>query len=276
MNICFKKYFFLIAFLFTGIICFAQETPNGVPPDLSYKDKSYDRKAIDYILAEVKKKNLNFDNCLEYTKPFSKWNLQSLTSENVWFYEQSQKASFLPNFLIGVLSKYFNIPLSDVQKMPNTFLQEAVDDKEFYSTAALDSASGYFDLIELVKKCGTVVFLNQDNLQRANDIFYENGVYWKYVIPEDSPFPVSDSVTTNIPQEFSPEVTNVLDKMKSLGIYAIYNDETFIYLLKDGMLDNSFGYYFKNNDLDYRKKNHLFNIISEELLMPRFYYYVTN
>lgn len=288
MSLGLKKYFFIFIFLCISIVSYAQETPQNTPQnrsqdtlndislDMSYKDKAYDRKAIEYIISEVKKNNLTFEECLKYIKPFSKWDLQSLTSSDVWFYEQPQKASFLPNFLIGILSKYFNIPVSDVQKMPNIFLQNAANNRELYGKEALDSASGYFDLIELVKKSGSVVFLNQDNLQRANDIFYENGVYWKYVIPENSPFPVSDSVTTNILQEFSPEVISVLDKMKTLGVYAVYNDGSIIYLLKDGMLDNSYGYYFKDNDLDYRKKNHLFNIASEELLMPRFYFYIAN
>lgn len=280
MNICLLKYFFVSVFLCISVICSAQDTSNDASNntslDISYKDKAYEQKAISYILSQVKEKNMTFDDCLKYVKPFSKWDLQSMTSPDVWFYEQPQKASFLPNFLIGVLAKNFNISVPEVQKLPNEFLQNAVDAQEAYIKESLDSASSYFDLIELVKKCGTVVFLNSDNLQRANDIFYENGVYWKYVIPEGSPFPVSDSVTADITQGFSPEVTSVLDKMKSLGIYAIYNDESFIYLLKDGMLDNSYGYYFKNNDIDYQHNNHLFKIMTEETIMPRFYYYVAN
>lgn len=283
MNIILKKYFFVLIFFISSSICLAQdilqEASINISPktfqDTSYKYKNYDGKAIDYILSEVEKNNLTFEDCLKYTKLFSKWDLQSLTASEIWFFEARQKSSYLPSFLLGTLAKYFNV-LTSIRKMPDNFLQKAVADFQVYEKEAFDSAGGYFDLIELVNKSGSEIFLNQDNLQRVNNIFYENGAYWKYVIPEDSPFPVSDSVTTDVSIEFSPETIAVLDKMKSLGIYGIYNDESFVYLLKDGMLDNSFGYYFKNNDVDYHKENYLFNLMAEELIMPRFYYYVAD
>lgn len=283
MNISFKKYFFLLIFFISSSVCLAQyispeisiSTIERTFQDTSYKYKNYDGKAIDYILSEVEKNNLTFEGCLKYTKLFSKWDLQSLTASEIWFYEARQKSNYLPSFLLGTLAKYFNV-VTSIRKMPDNFLQKAVDDFPVYEKEAFDSAGGYFDLIEMVNKSGSEIFLNQDNLQRVNNIFYENGAYWRYVIPGDSPFPVSDSVTTDVSIEFSPETIAVLDKMKSLGVYAVYNDESFVYLLKDGMLDNSFGYYYKNNDLDYHKENYLFNLMAEQLIMPRFYYYVAD
>jgi hypothetical protein len=263
-----KKYLLLFFFCFSSVICFAQ--------DDDYKTKQYDRQLIDYIISEIENKNLTFDDCLKYTKPFSKWDLQSITSPQVWIFDNYQESSLLSNILFGVITKHFNISLPDAKKMPNDFLQKAVDDFEVYEKDALDNAGTYFDLIEMLKKSQSKIFLNQDNLQRVDNMFYENGAYWKYIIPEDSPFPVSDSINNNIPETFSEEDLTMLNKMRSLGIYVVYKDKEVIYLLKDGMLDNSFGYYFKDNDIDYRKKNHLFNIMSEELLMPRFYYYIAN
>ncbi|HEX2787709.1 MAG TPA: hypothetical protein VHP32_07375 [Ignavibacteria bacterium] len=262
------KYFLtVILFLYSGM-CLSQ--------DSGYKDKGYEADAMNYVMSEVKRTSSTFDDCLNYTKPFSKWDLQSLNSPKIWLFGNLQNSGTFPNLLFGALAKRFNVSLDDVSDMPDKFLRNAVNNFGIYEKDAINNAAGYFDLIELLKKSQSKIFLNQDNLQRVDNMFYENGIYWKYIIPEDSPFPVSDSISTNITESFSQGDFFILDKMKSLGIYAAYNDKEIIYLLKDGMLDNSFGYYFKDNDIDYRKKNHLFNIMSEELIMPRFYYYVTN
>lgn len=239
-----------------------------------YKDKGYDTTIKNSLDNYITNSNANFDTCIKYTKPFSKWDSHSLMFKDVWLMGEYRQSSIFPNYLFGGIGKRFNVSLEDLKQMPKTFLKNGVDNKAVYADQFLQNQIEYYDLLNLIIDSKSQIFLNQDNLLRVNNIYYENGKYWEYVIPGDSPFPMSDSITYDVNQKFTDEDFRILNKMKSLVIYAAYKDISATYLLIDGLLDNSLGYYIKN-DVEY-KPNHLFHFMFEEDILYGLNYYVVN
>lgn len=256
----------LFLVLFSSIVLNAQD---------SYKEKNYDEKIYLYQLKCVEENNISKNDYLTFTKSLSKWDTRPINLSNVWIMGELQPSSIVPNFFWGSFSRHYKVELKDAMELPQIFLGKAMDEKLKYIDDFSTKKQDYERLITLTDKTDKKIFANQKDLKRIDNLFYENGKYWYYLIPEDSPYPMSDSTITMDNMDYTEIEINILDALEELGIYAIYKNEDAIYFLIDGLLDNSYGYIFQiePNKLS---SNHLFEVNYKLQIAPNFYFYTAN
>ncbi len=243
--------------------------------DSSYAEREYDKAIFLYQLKHVKDRNINKESYLENSKPFSKWDSRPLNHSLVWIMNELQPASTVPNFFWGSFSKFYGESVEDAMALPITFSKNAYEKESAFRKYFKRNQSKFKELIKLLAKSSQLIFVNQVSLKRVDDLFLENDTYWKYVIAEDSPFPMSDSIGNISSKEFTRTENTVLNKINDLNIYAIYNGANAIYFLIDGLLDNSYGFVYQKEP-GRLKSNALFNIKYKKKIETNYYYYISN
>ena len=263
-----KNIFFVIILILISNSLFSQ--------DYSYKSKEYDLKIFNYLMEKTKTDSTSLEEYLEFSKPFSKWDIRPLNTNNVWAFDTVYSASTIPNFIWGSFSKKYNLTESQACNKPNLFLKEGVNRKTEKSEFLNQNLKKFKKLTKKLTKSSNKIFLNQKSLQRVDNIYKENNYYWTYIIPEDSPFPISNKTEVLANDKFSKEQKDILELLSELKIYTVCKfDNGGIYFLIDGFTDNSYGFYFDSDGL-METNNNLFQIMTQEQLISDFFYYVAN
>jgi hypothetical protein len=209
------KILFLV--LFSSLVINAQDT---------YKEKNYDEIIYLYQLKCVEENNISKDDYLTFTKSLSKWETRPINLSNVWIMGELQPSSIVPNFFWGSFFRHYKVEIKDAMELPQIFLEKAKNERLKYIDDFSTKKEDYEKLISLTGKTDKKIFANQMNLKRVDNLFYENGKYWYYLIPEDSPYPMSDSTITIDNMDYEEIEINILDALEGLGIYALYKMKT--------------------------------------------------
>jgi len=165
---------------------------------------------------------------------------------------------------------------SQASNKPKRFLKEGVERKTENSAFLNQHLKKFKQLAKKLTRSSNTIFLHQKSLQRVDHIYKEHNYYWTYLIPEDSPFPLSNKTEILTNEKFSNEQKAILQLLSELNIYAVCkSDNGGMYLLIDGFTDNSYGFYFNANGL-METDNNLFQIMAYEKVNSNFFYYVAN
>lgn len=254
--------YFLSAFL---VLNFAQEYPE--------KGKNYDVQIFEYL--DTLTDQFAIDTFLLYSKPFSKLDIRPLFRDSVWVFDKVYTAGEIPNFIWGAISRKYKISLDDAKDIPNSFLKKGIDKRSDNINILKDNLSKFEEITEKIQSGDNLFFINQNSMQRIDEIYREDSRYWKYIIPSDSPFPISDSTITTIDITFSESQNQILDLLKELNIYCAVKTTKGIFYLIDGFTDNSYGFYFSREG-KMENDNFLFHILASEKIVPKYFYYVAN
>ena len=263
-----KKQLIILHFLlFITTIGFGQEFPE--------KDKKYDLDIFDFLVASTEKESISLEDFLNNTKPFSKWDLRPLKRETVWALDTIHRASEIPNFIWGAFSNKYKISQKEAMNMPNQLLGKGVDEITFMENYLSENLKKFDELSNLILKSKNEIFLSQNNLQRIDNLYKENNQYWKYSIPSDSPFPISNKIETNLKDNYSEKQIKLLDLLKDLKIYSAKKTSKGIFYIVDGFTDNSYGFYF-NPQGEIEENNFLFQIMRFKKINKNYFYYIAN
>ena len=261
------KNLFTICFLFGIItIAFTQEFPE--------KDKKYDFQIFESIYKLTDNESTSLETFLINTKPFSKWDMRPIKRETVWAIDTIHKSSEVPNFIWGAFSNKYKLEQEEAMKMPNQFLNKGVNEQNSLVKLLNENLKKFDALSNLILASKNEIFLYQNNLQRIDNLFLENGKYWKYDLQSDSPFPISD-IKTDSNEKFTEKQIKLLNLVRDLKIYAAFKTQKGIFYLVDGFTDNSYGFYF-NEKGAMEKDSFLFQIMKEEKINKNYYYYIAN
>ncbi|KQX02891.1 hypothetical protein [Flavobacterium sp. Root420] len=261
------KNLILLFFLFFNAICFGQEYPE--------KEKKYDLDIFEFLMNTTEKDSVSYENFLINTKPFSKWDIRPLKREKVWALDTIHLASEVPNFIFGAFSKKYGVSQKDAMNMPNQFLEKGRNQKNILENYLNENLKKFDNLSKLISKNPADFFLIQDKLQRVGNLFKENGTFWKYTLPEDSPFPISNAINTNTKDHFTKEQIKTLELLLELKIYSAFKTKNGIFYLVDGFTDNSYGFYF-NSEGKIETDNFLFEVMKYEKITENYFYYIAN
>ena len=257
----------LLILVFIGIFSYSQ--------DYSYKSKEYDLEIFKYLIEKSEKDSTSLDEFIKYSKPFSKWDIRPLNVKNVWAMDTIYTASTVPNFIWGSFSQKYNLTLAQASERPNQFLEEGLKSKFDNVKFLNENLTQFKNLTKKIIKSSNSIFLNQKDIQRVDEIYKENNTYWKYIIPEDSPFPLSNRTNFLPNYNFTKDQEEILKLLSQLNIYSVYKSENGIYFLIDGFTDNSYGFLY-NSKGQIDKNNKLFEIMNYQELTDNYFYYVAN
>jgi len=241
--------------------------------DDSYKHNEYDKKIFMYQMKQVQIEKIDKPSYLENTKPFSKWDPRPLNDSLVWVMNKLQPISRIPNFFWGTFSNYYGESIKKAQALPNIFLKKAHKEETRLRQHYRDNDELFADLTNALIKSKHSVFLNLNGLKRVDSLYHEKSGYWEYVIAKDSPFPLSDSISTDISKQFSQSDSTIFDLIEKLGVYSVYKDDDVIFYLVDGVLDNSYGFAYQRGTRGI-KSDHLFDISKATEIRDGYFFYV--
>ncbi|WP_337964632.1 hypothetical protein [uncultured Flavobacterium sp.] len=262
----FKKTIIILLLYFTGT-CIGQEFPE--------KDKKYDVDIFEFLMKTVEKDSISLETFLINSKPFSKWDIRPLKRENVWALDTFHNASEIPNFIFGAFCNQYQISQKTAMNMPNQFLENGRDKKDFLENYLNENLKKFEKLTQLISGNKSDIFTSYERIQRIDNLYKEKELYWKYIIPKDSPFPISNKIENNVNDSFSKEQIKILNLLKELNIYSAVKTKKGIFYLVDGLTDNSYGFYFNSKE-EMETDNFLFQILQSEKISKNYFYYVAN
>ena len=262
-----KKYSFIIFLMVISNYSFGQEVPN--------KTEKFDSQIFEYLSQTIERDSVSLETFLEYSKPFSKWDVRPLKYEKVFAMENVHSASEIPNFFWGGFSDYYKLSIEEAMKKPNVFLNTGSQKQNELADYLKTNSKKFEKLSKLILKSSNKIFLNQKSIQRIDEIFNENNVYWKYVIPNKSPFPISNKTENIKNYKFTSEQKNILESLIELNIYSAIKTESGIFYLVDGFTDNSYGFYFSSKE-KMEEDNFLFEIMKYDKINNNYFYYIAN
>ncbi|MBB4804161.1 hypothetical protein HNP37_004247 [Flavobacterium nitrogenifigens] len=256
----------LLLLSFTGI-CFGQEFPE--------KDKKYDVDIFEFLMKSIEKDSVSFETFLINSKPFSKWDIRPLKRQKVWALDTVHNASEVPNFIFGAFSHKYDVLQKTAMDMPNQFLEKGKSRKNPLEIYLNENLKKFENLTKLILENKNDIFTSYQGIQRVDNVYKENDFYWKYTIPTDSPFPISNKIESNLKNSFSKQQIKILDLLQELNIYSAVKTKKGIFYLVDGLTDNSYGFYF-NLKGEMETDNFLFEILKFEKINTNYFYYIAN
>ena len=243
--------------------------------DFKYKENQYDLKIYNYLVEQTDNDSISFSRFLFNTKPFSKWDIRPLKNEKVWAMDTIYSASEIPNFIFGSFTKQYGLTQKEALEKPNLFLKKGENKKIELNDFLKKNIKEFNELTKLLLKTKNFIFLNQNSIQRIDEIFKVNEIYWSYLIPKDSPYPISTEITIKKNIKFSNKQNKILNLIKELKIYSTVKTNEGIFFIVDGLTDNSYGFYFtQNNKIE--TDNFLFEIMKSEKINNNYFYYIAN
>ncbi len=257
----------IILILLIGGLSFGQ--------NFDYKDKQYDLKIFESLDEKIDLEKTSLETFVLNTKPFSKWDIRPLKNEKVWSMDTTYTASEVPNFIWGAFSQKYNLSSKEAMNKPNAFLNKGILEKNEFCEFLKINKQKIDKLTNLILKSNVSIYLNQNNLQRVDNLYKENELYWNYLIENDSPFPISPTILINKTDKFSKEQEEILSSLNELKIYSAIKTEKGIFYLIDGFTDNSYGFYYSlNNAME--TDNFLFQIMKTKKIDNNYFYYIAN
>ncbi|MCI3938957.1 hypothetical protein MQX03_17290 [Chryseobacterium aahli] len=259
--------FFTLFFVFLSSLIFSQEYLN--------KKENFDLIIFRHLDSLTTVNNVSLEDFFKASKPFSKWDIRPVKHEKIWSLDSIRTSSEIPNFFWGGFSQHYKFSEQEGGAKPNQFLTTAQIQSSSNAKFLNENLNKFKALALAIHKNDNLIFLNQNSLQRVDDLYKENNKYWNYIIPENSPFPISTQTKIEEKIKFSKEQEKILKLMEEVKIYSIVKTNYGIFFLKDGFTDNSYGYYFSASK-KMEQDNHLFEIMDFVNINDEFYYYIAN
>ncbi|MBY0487433.1 MAG: hypothetical protein K2P85_09650 [Flavobacteriaceae bacterium] len=247
----------------------------GLGQHFPEKEKKYDYQIFAFLDSITDKESASLETFLINTKPFSKWDMRPLKKETVWALDTIHKSSEVSNFIWGAFSNKYKLSEKESMRMPNQFLNKGAVEKTSLVKYLNEELKRFNELSNLILESENEIFLYQNNLQRIDNLYKENDSYWKYTLPSDSPFPISNNIKIEMKNKFTEKQTKLLKLLKDLKLYSAVKTKKGIFYLADGFTDNSFGFFY-NKKGDIETDNFLFQIMTSEKINANYYYYIAN
>ncbi|PIF46337.1 hypothetical protein CLU96_3367 [Chryseobacterium sp. 52] len=259
------KSFIILVSVFLSIITLGQENT----------ERKFDLEIFEYLNQTTDKESTSLETYLINSKPFSKWDMRPLVAKEVKALDSVYTSSQIPNFIWGAFSRKYKISKEESMDKANHFLSEGIQNqKKLHDYFNLNNTS-FHTLSDLILKSSGKIFLNQKTIQRVDHLFKENNLYWSYLIPKDSPYPISSETKIENNFKFSKQQNQILTLLNELNIYCAVKTSKGIFYLADGFTDNSYGFYF--NPKNQMEEDHLlFNIMKSAKIADHYFYYVAN
>lgn len=238
-------------------------------------ERKFDLEIFEYLNKITDQQATSLETYLINSKPFSKWDMRPLVAKEVKALDSVYSSSQIPNFIWGAFSNKYGLSQEEGTDKANKFLDNGIQNQNKLIDYFKLNNKSFNNLSNLIIKSSDKIFINQKTIQRADNIFKENNIYWSYIIPEGSPYPISSEIKIENNLKFSKQQNQILTLLNDLNIYSAVKTSKGIFYLVDGFTDNSYGFYF--NPKNQIEEDHLlFEIMKSEKITDNYFYYIAN
>ena len=239
--------------------------------------KTHLDEIIKFHLEEVEKNKYTFDEYLELTKPYGIWDIRPRNANGVSIGGEIAKPGEVSHYHYGLFCAHFNIPKKNVDQPLENFLDQVHYKEAIYKESALRYVNQLTSLTMKIVNSNHNIFISHKRFQRVDDIFFENGKYWKYDIPQDSPYAISNKQISLKDVSFNKEDKEILKELEDLRLYGAVHQNGAVFIIVDGLLDYSYGYMLSPLAPELIRTGPLFNFqVLDNLENTGIYFYLSN
>jgi len=222
--------------------------------------KTYLDDIIRFHLQEVEKNKYTFEDYLEMTKPYGVWDIRPRNVKGVSVDGMIAKPGEVAHFHYGIFCAHFSISKEDMYKPIDDFLERAHYKEVICKESALRYKNQLTSLARKIEDSNHNIFISHSKCQRVDGLYFENGKYWEYDIPQGSPYVISNKLIYLKEATFSKEDKAILEEIKELGMYGAIQQKDAVIIIIDGLLDYSYGYILSPSAPEPLLSGPLFNI----------------
>jgi ankyrin repeat protein len=241
---------------------------------------------IEYFSDEIDRHYYSEAQVLALAKPYGKWDTRPFHIASLPHPEGDgiMSASQVPEFVWEVVAHHdFNLPRETARKVRDAFIKEGFAHKQRYCTNFYPSRrSAFLALSQQAAQNTRSVYVQQRELargqayERVDNIYRQNGTYWRYTVPFGSPFQMSPKIDTVRGYQYPSSDESILQGLHGAGCYCMAKVSGYIVFMTGGVLDNSIGFIYGKSRPKRDSLGPLFNLTLVEELGDGFYYYVSH
>lgn len=260
------------------ILCFSMITLGRSSNKINQTTrKNYLDEIIKFHLEDVEKNKYTFDEYLELTKPYGIWDVRPRDGNGVNIGGKIANPGEVSHYHYGIFCAHFKIPQENVYQPVENFLEQVHYKEAIYKESALRYVNQLTSMTMKIVNSNHNIFIAHKRFQRVDDIFFENGEYWKYDIPQNSIYAVSNKRGFLKDISFSKEDKEILKELENLRLYGAVHQNNAVFIIVDGLLNYSYGYMFSPLAPELIRTGPLFNFqVLENIENTGIYFYLSN
>jgi len=238
------------------------------------------------IIEEISTNNYSVNQYLGFSKPYGKYDLRTRTKDYCFLGTETNDTIWttdIINLTWGRIAKHvFKMPVDSAIAIPNEFIAEGYYNEDRYRKEFfIPNQETIVKLAILVLQSKNNIYVQQSNYEnlgysRVGDVFSENNIYWKYKIPDGSPFLISDKKEILKDYEYSNADKDILKILLDLKCYCVAKEGRNILFLTGGIIDNCIGFIYSSEKPTNQNLGLLYHIYLIEDLGNNFYYFISN
>jgi len=276
-----KKYFFMI-----GVVSTQNNDQNvrdeidSIIKSLKITEqqsipKNYLYEIMKSHFDEAEKHQYTINDYLEITKPYGIWDIRPRGISELDLEGELAKVGDVSWYHFGQFNAYLKMPKETVFQPVNKWMENIANTNAALKKKGSKNKFELNSLAEKVKKSGHNIFISHKKFQRVDDIYYQGEKYWKYDIPKDSYFKISERKIYLSDTSFSDKDKEILGLLKKQEFYGVINQNNTIIIMIDGFLNHSYGYILTSSEWEVMILGPLFNIQDLEKVhnAPDIYFY---
>ena len=259
----------------------------GGPATVKVQSIENDRLSdlIEFFSAAIEEHDYSVLQYLAFSKPYGKWDVRPLRVASIP--SPDGNGTFDPaevsRYVWGVVShRDYRLPPTTTQNVPVEFLKEGFEHKQrycknFYPPRRLALNA----LLMEAERSTRSIFVRQNDLaggegyERVNNVYRQNGIYWRYVVPHGSPFEMSTQVDTLRGYRYSTSDESILKGLSQAGCYCMVKVNGYLVFMTGGLLGHSIGFIHGKTRPKPGSLRPLFGLSLVEDLGDGFYFYVS-
>ena len=240
---------------------------------------------MEYFSTQIDRHDYSMFQYLAFSKPYGKWDVRPLSLASMPDPEgvDSIPPADVPNFVWGVIAHHdYELPAKTVQSAGSEFVKEGFVHKQRYCKNFYPSRrAAFIGLRQEAEQSSRSIYVQQtelangDGYERVDNIYRQNGIYWHYVVPHDSPFQLSPEIDTLKGYRFSSRDESILKGLSQAGCYCLVKTRGYLVFMTGGLLDKSIGFIWGRPRPGRGSLGPLFHLALLEDLGDSFFFYVS-
>jgi ankyrin repeat protein len=240
---------------------------------------------MEYFSTQIDRYDYSMFQYLAFSKPYGKWDVRPLHIPSMPDPEgvDSIASAKVPTFVWGVIAHHeYQLPPETIQSAGSEFVKEGFVHKQRYCKNFYPSRrAALIGLRQAAEQHSGSIYVQQkelangDGYERVDNIYRQNGIYWRYVVPHESPFQLSPVIDTLKSYQYPLREEAILKGLSQAGCYCLVKTRGYMVFMTGGLLNKSIGFICGKPRPRRGSLGQLFNLALVENLGDGFYFYVS-
>ena len=240
---------------------------------------------IEYFSTEIDEHDYSVFQYLAFSKPYGKWDVRPLHRASLPGPEGNDiiEPAEVPKFVWGVIAHHdYDLPPKAAHNVAGEFVKEGFAHRQRYCKNFYPSHRPALIALRLeAEQNSRSMYVQQKELadgegyERVDNMYRQNGIYWRYIVPRESPFEMSPQVDTMRGYQYSSRDESILEGLSQAGCYCMVKINGYLVFMTGGLLDNSIGFIYGKTRPRPDSLGPLFDLALVEDLGENFYFYVS-